>query len=169
MSERHTPKTKYKDSQKGTTRSIKRPHRLQKIPRYFLLREYEAIQRKIDNYGGDNNARMTIIVSVLAAALFTSNNSYGVWPSIVGIMVIFVFLLTESKNDLHIEKLKQRAYVLERAIERDCKVKSFPYIARSVMGKPQINIISVASNCAKMRFGIYYFFIAILFVRIVTY
>jgi len=99
------------------------------VSKYLLLKEYEIIQQKIDNYGSSDIAYKTLTITLTAAALFASKDIYlGSSVLIITCFIILIILYSEAKNSIYEIRLVNRAQTVEKAIEKNGIIKKFPCI-----------------------------------------
>ncbi len=104
--------------------------------KYLLLKEYEIVQSKIDNYGSSDISYKTLTITLTAAALFASKSDYfGDNVLIVTCLIIFYILFSEGKNNIYEMRLANRAQALEKALNKDGKIKHFPGIVNTIINQ----------------------------------
>jgi len=132
------------------------------------MREYEIVQRKIDNYGTSDIMYNTLVASATFASLY-SIEFVGVFGPVLGAIVVLITLYAESKNHLYEKKLFTRAQQLEKAISKGGVIKRFPSIAYDVMGDNKVKFPEVINNCkVKWRdFPLYYATLSILILQFI--
>jgi hypothetical protein len=136
-----------------------------RIPRYLLLKEYEMIQQKIDNYGSSDISYKALVVTITAGSIL-ANDKLDLNSSVLllSCLVIFIILLSVGRNDIYIGRLVNRAQMLEKSINKDCSIKHFPGIVQNTI-RDQVMIddvlLHVMLYCEK--FLLYYIIMIVIF------
>lgn len=109
-------------------------------PKLLLLKEYEIIQKKIDNYGSSDIAYKTLTITLTAAALFASGKLiFGNECLLFATFIITTILFEEGKNHIYEKRLADRARTIEKAISKGARVKPFPGIVTCVAKKEKLS------------------------------
>lgn len=101
----------------------------------ILLKEYEIIQRKLDNYGRSSIAYKGFSIAVLGATAL-GKEQFVVIAYVAGLAVLFVIMLIEVQNCIYEMRLAERVLVIERALNNRLTVRQTPMIA-AVLSRKQ--------------------------------
>lgn len=133
-----------------------------KTPKFLLLKEYEIIQKKIDNYGSSDIAYKTLTITLTAAALFASEKPiFGNECLLFATFIITIILFEEGKNHIYEKRLADRARTIEKAIPKGARGKPFPGIVTCVAKKEKLSFKEIIDHVRKnsSQFIIYYLII----------
>lgn len=106
----------------------------------ILLKEYEIIQRKLDNYGRSSIAYKGFSVAILGATALGKGAPVG-HTFVAGLAVLFVIMLIEVQNCIFETRLAERVLVLERALNNRLVVRKTPMIA-AVLSRKKIPLLT---------------------------